>query len=134
MQRSFKREFDSLNDVFPFISEFLDAEKIGEGVAFSINLAVEELFTNMVKYNTGSGNEISISVSKKGDTLVLDLVDFDVDPFDFDTAEEVQLDKPIEDRQPGGLGLHLVKSVMDKVTYEYANRRMKVTVIKRLGS
>ena len=132
MERSFKREFASLNGIFIFISEFLNAENIDEGVSFSINLAVEELFTNMVKYNTSSGNEISISIKRTGDSLVLELIDFDVDPFDPATIKEVELGQPIEDRQPGGLGLHLVKSVVDKVTYEYADRQMRVTVIKRL--
>jgi len=45
----------------------------------------------------------------------------------------VETDQPIEERKAGGLGLHLVKSIVDKITYEYKDRRMQVTIMKELG-
>ncbi len=42
-------------------------------------------------------------------------------------------DQPIEERKVGGLGLHLVKSIVDKITYEYKDRHMQVTIMKELG-
>ena len=107
--------------------------KIDESLAFSINLAVEELFTNMVRHNTGAGREISIRMETEDGRLVVTLVDEDVDPFDPSRIPDVDTNQPIEERKPGGLGLHLVKSIVDKITYEYKDRRMQVTIMKELG-
>jgi serine/threonine-protein kinase RsbW len=93
---------------------------------------VEEIFTNMVKYNRGSAHRIRIAVSRADDSVVVRLTDFDVDPFDPASAPEVDVDLPLEARRPGGLGLHLVKSLADKLTYEYEDRVMRVSVVKRI--
>ncbi len=93
---------------------------------------VEEIFTNMVKYNRGSANRIQIGISRDDDRVVVRLTDFDVDPFDPANAPDVDVDLPLEARVPGGLGLHLVKSLADKLTYEYADRVMRVSVVKRI--
>jgi anti-sigma regulatory factor (Ser/Thr protein kinase) len=132
MEKGFRRDFGSLDQIFGFITDALSKEGANEGIAFSIKLAVEELFTNMVKYNTGASNEISISINNNDDTLVVALVDFDVDPFDPKSANEASIDEAIEDRRIGGLGLRLVRSVVDKITYEYKDRQMSVTLFKRL--
>jgi anti-sigma regulatory factor (Ser/Thr protein kinase) len=132
MEQIFKRHFDSLDAVFAFVERFVGVEKVGRAVAFAINLAVEEIFTNMVKYNTGAGNDIAVRINKDAGTIVMSLVDNDVDPFDPASAPDAGIDKTMDERTPGGLGLHLVKSVVDKVSYEYENRQMTVTVIKNL--
>ena len=132
MERKFKRDFDSLDEIFQFTNRFASTANIAESVAYAINLTVEELFTNMVKYNTSGGEEIEIGIERDGGRVVLTLVDHDVEPFDPATVGEVSVDQPIENRQPGGLGLYLVKSVVDKVSYEYEDRRMRITVVKNL--
>ncbi|MFQ5512259.1 MAG: ATP-binding protein [Candidatus Krumholzibacteriia bacterium] len=133
MEKRFNRGFEALDGIFEFVSAFITELRLEEGVAYSINLAVEELFTNMVKYNSGAEDRILIRMSNDPESVTVELVDFNVDPFDPDTVEEVTTGKPIEERSPGGLGLHLVKSIVDKVSYEYEDRRMKVTVVKRLA-
>jgi serine/threonine-protein kinase RsbW len=101
-------------------------------MAFCIPFVVEEIFTNMVKYNRGSPNRIRIGIGRTGDAVAVRLTDFDVDPFDPADAPEVDVDLPLEARRRGGLGLHLVKSLADKLTYEYENRVMKISVLKRI--
>ena len=134
MEQRFDRGFRSLDAIFEFVSAFISRQSLDEAVAYSLNLAVEELFTNMVKYNSGAGERILIRMSREAKLVVVELIDFNVDPFDPDTVAEVTTDQPIDERSPGGLGLHLVKSIVDKVSYEYKDRQMKVTVIKRLES
>ncbi len=131
-EKRFERNFDALKDIVEFTEKYLAEQGIGESVAWSINLAIEELFTNMVRHNTGAGHPIAIGFSAEGNHLTVQLVDDDVDPFDPSSVPEVSVDEAIDERDVGGLGLHLVKSIVDKITYEYENRRMRVTIVKNL--
>ncbi len=132
MEKVFTRDFASLDAIFNFAGRFFDAQGIGDDARFAVNLALEELFTNMVKYNTGGGADIAIRMSREGNDIVMQLVDEDVAPFDPGAIGDVDTDKPMDARQPGGLGLHLVRSVVDEISYEYKARRMTVTITKNL--
>ena len=134
MQAKFKRAFDSLDGLFAFIQEFILREDLDPKHLHPICLAAEELFTNMVKYNHQSReNEILIRLWKADNNLWMSLTDFDVDPFDVTQAPPVIDDMPLQNRQPGGLGIQLVRRMMDDITYEYENRRSRITVVKKLG-
>jgi serine/threonine-protein kinase RsbW len=132
MDGSFERDFDALGEVFAFTQLFAETHGVDEPLTYSINLVVEELFTNMVKYNTGGGRHIAIRLDVLDGTLRIELVDDDVDPWDPNEAPAVKTDQPIEERKPGGLGLYLVRSIVDELKYEYTNRQMKVTATKNL--
>jgi len=132
MERSFERDFRALGEIFEFAGRFAAAHRIEESLVYSINLVVEELFTNMVKYNTGAGHPIRIRMNLDDGRLRIELIDEDVDPWDPAEAPEVRVDQLIEERRAGGLGLYLVRSIVDELKYEYENRQMKVTVIKNL--
>jgi anti-sigma regulatory factor (Ser/Thr protein kinase) len=58
-----------------------------------------------------------------------------VDRFDVTEAPEANVDLPIEQRRPGGLGLHLVRRMLDRVEYEYSDveRRSRIRLRKTLG-
>ena len=64
----------------------------------------------------------------------VDLVDTDVEPFDPKTAEVPPVDAGIGERRPGGLGIYLVRSMVDDLNYDYETegRRMRITVTKTL--
>ena len=132
MRRSFKRSYDSLGEVFAFVRDCLVREQIEAGSLFVFCFAAEELFTNMVKYSPGA-DEIQIEVTKAGDELLMTLYDSDVDEFDVTQVPPAQVEAPIQDRQPGGLGIHLVRKLTDRVEYEYSNRQSRITVGKKLG-
>jgi len=55
------------------------------------------------------------------------LIDFDVDPFDVTRPSPVDIDKPLQERQIGGLGLHLVRQMASTLRYEFADRRSTIT-------
>jgi anti-sigma regulatory factor (Ser/Thr protein kinase) len=98
-----------------------------------LHLAVEELFTNMVKYNSGRSGEIDIEVRTDEDRVGVVLIDRDTDPFDPSDVGPVDVDRPIEHRRRGGLGLHLVRSMVDTLDYQYRDREMRVSVSASLG-
>jgi len=61
------------------------------------------------------------------------LTDFDVEPFDYSKAPEVNPQQLLAQRRSGGLGLHLVRKVADRISYDYVDRNSTVTIVKRLG-
>jgi len=132
MQKTFKRAMHSLDEVFDFIGEFMKAHAVDQSASYSINLAVEELFTNMVKYNPGNANDISITIQKNKDDLKVTLVDTEVEPFDVANTAEVDVTKSLEERKAGGLGIHLIKKMVDRLEYEHNNRQSRITLIKHL--
>ncbi|HEX9699360.1 MAG TPA: ATP-binding protein [Acidobacteriota bacterium] len=131
-ERRFAKAISSLDQVFALLKEFVDAEGLGPDVEFRLNVATEEIFTNFVKYNVGPGSEILIAVERRAHEAVVELTDFDVEPFSLEDAPPVDVHAPLEQRRPGGLGLHLVKSLVDKVSFEYRHRALKVSLRKRL--
>ncbi len=132
MDKKFKRDLNSLDGIFKFINEFSAKTGVDESVVFTINLVVEELFTNMVKYTYENSNEILLQLKKDADDLIIHLTDFDVDPFDITKTVEVDTKQSLEERGVGGLGIHLVKQMIDKIEYEYKDRQSKIILIKHL--
>ena len=132
MERSFRRSVDSLDGIFQFVSEFLSSEGLEESNSFSLNVILEELFTNIVRHSTNSEHEVRIVIDKRKDQLTLSLTDFDVEPFDITQAPEVDVDQPLSERTPGGLGIHFVRKMTDSISYEYENRNSKITLTKRV--
>ena len=132
MKRSFKKSIDALDDVFEFTSRFVDSHDLDETTAFAANLAIEELFTNIVKYSGGGGETISILLNITGKNLVIRLTDFDVEKFDLTKVKHVDVGKTLDERAVGGIGLHLVRNVVDKITYEYKDRVACITLTKHL--
>ena len=132
MERRFARDIDALADVFAFVSEFLRAQGLDLQHAPDIELIVEELFTNMVKYD-GGRHDIGLRLCNRSDRIEIALIDEDVEPFDPTAMPEVDTTRPLAERGPGGLGLHLVRKLSDGMAYEYRDRTSTVTVTKKLG-
>ena len=134
MENSFKRDIKSLDGVFDFLDRCITLHHLSESLAFTIKFATEEIFTNMAKYNPQSPNDISISLNVGADHVVVKFVDFEAVPFDPTRVKDVNLNLPINERKPGGLGIHLVKKMMDKVEYEYRDGRNHIRLTKRIAS
>ena len=132
-RREFERSIEALDGLFSFVGEQLP-DGVGDRVALHVNLAVEEIFTNMVRHNEPGGDHIAVGVEVASDGIRVRLADFNVAPFDPDSVPEPDVDLPLAERQAGGLGLHLVKSVVDRLAYEYDDRVMRVSFFKALGS
>jgi len=130
MKSTFDRSVASLDSIFAFTDSFFEAETIDPSLRFAVNFTVEELFTNMVKYNVGGRSDILISLEKTDDGLVVSLTDFDVEPFDVSRVAAADTDAPIEQREAGGLGIHLVRKMVDSIDYDYSDGHSRITFTK----
>jgi len=123
-----------LSRVANSIDEFCANLAIPASCTFKLNVALEELLTNTISYGYDDGkiHQIALSVVRQGNTLVTEISD-DARPYDPLQAPPPDLDSAIEDRAIGGLGVHLVKTLMDEVTYAYEGGRNRVTLRKRIS-
>ena len=131
IEKSFAKDLLSLKAIFEFVGRFSISNKLDDGQTFSIKFAVEEVFTNMVKYNP-SENEVAISLTRDGTKVKVDFVDVEKVPFDITKKEEVNPSLPIEQRRPGGLGIFLIKKLMDRVEYAHDGVHSRITLTKHV--
>lgn len=135
--RGFARAVDSLERIFEFTSDFFARASIDPRLLPTVDLVVEELFTNMVKYGTrpGAAAEIRIAMAAVEGGIEVEMVDAGVDAFDVTRAPDADTTLPIEEREAGGLGLHLIRRLVDSWSYDYsqARRESRVTFTKTLA-
>jgi len=133
--RSFPRRIDAIAGIFEFTSEFFGLQGVDRRLQGTVDLALEELFTNMVKYSPETGAGVRIDLAKVEGGIEVSLTDYGVEPFDVTQAPEVDIDAPVEERQPGGLGLHLVRRLVDHLGYDYAkeSRQSRITFRKTVA-
>ena len=129
MKRKFGRSLDDIMDIVSFTDDFFANNDIDPSVRYIVDLCVEELFVNMVTYDTETDEEILIEMNPHKHGVEVSLTDFDVDRFDPRDAAPVDVDAPLEQRTPGGLGLYLVLKMVNSIHYEYRNQNSKITFI-----
>jgi len=132
MEESFRRELGSLESIFAFLQRFAARHGLDESVCYTLNLVVEELFTNMVKYSPDGHPRIVIMINREDERLVIRLRDRDVERFDITRVDTGVVEQPPELRRPGGLGLHLIREMVDEIHYQYENRESRITIVKNL--
>ena len=130
MQKKFTRNYDSLEEIFEFTELFFEKESIEESVRYPVHFVMEELFTNMVKYNPGKSSDILLHVDNTDRGITVSLTDYDVDAFDVTAARNVDIESTVHERKVGGLGLHLIKKMVDSLEYDYENRQSTITFTK----
>ncbi len=99
------------------VSSFLEQQRIPQQSAYIVNLALEEVVTNLIKHGGGDcTNSIDITIEVTAVDLRI-CIDDRGRPFDPCAAPEADLDKPLEQRSRGGMGLHLLKAFASTMAY-----------------
>lgn len=112
---------EELGRIAAEIGSFAEDNDLPMRSAMHLDLAVEEIVSNVIKYGFEAGDEredaIDIALSLDGDSLAIRVADRGR-PFDpLADAPEPDIDADVEDRPIGGLGVHIVKTVMAEVRY-----------------
>lgn len=134
MKKKYTRSFDEIQEIVADTERFFEQEGIDESLRMKVDLSIEELFVNMVTYNTESDQKIQIEMSPIRGGIEVSLTDFDVERFDPTKAVKVDIDAPLTERTPGGLGLYLVLKMADSIHYEYHERSSKIIFTNRVAS
>jgi serine/threonine-protein kinase RsbW len=131
MRRSFPREMASLEAIVAFVREFIAREGLDERAAYDIDLVLEELFTNLVKYGRGARSDVEISLQRGAQGVTAELREFDADPFDPTLLPEVDVHRPIAERRPGGLGVHFIRQLTRSFEYDHRDGVGVISVTMR---
>lgn len=121
----------------PLLANFIDSVAEEAGIDFatamSLNLALEEAVVNVMQYAYPAGTHGTVDICAKTDGGKLTLIIADSGtPFDPTQKEEVDISQDIESRQIGGLGIHLIREIMDNIRYEYADGKNILTMSKNI--
>lgn len=111
-----------------FTESFFVANTLPPDLRNAVDLCVEELFVNMVAYNTETHEPILVELERTGQGIQVALTDFGVERFDPRTAPPVDVTAPVDEREPGGLGLYLVMKMASAIHYEYRDQTSKITL------
>ena len=116
-----------------FIREVTEGKNLSPELTNNINLALEEAVTNVILYAYPEGTDGVAEIEAKayGNTLTFILSDRG-QPFDPTAREEVDITAGVDDRPVGGLGIHLVRSIMDSVRYERRDGKNILTLTKNI--
>jgi serine/threonine-protein kinase RsbW len=122
----------SQDNVITFVDDLARAGGLSAVRTGRLRLAVEELVTNSINHGFGNSrgpwNQIMIEGCVEP-TQVWLRVSEDAPPFDPTRSHLPQdLDKPLGERTPGGLGLFLARQAVDRMAYDYTQGRNHVTV------
>ena len=129
MRQEFGRSLDELKKIVSFTEEFFAQDEIDQSVRYIVDLCVEELFVNMVTYDTETSSDILIEMNPNELGVEVIMTDFGVEKFDPRDAAAVDVDAPLDQRSPGGLGLYLVLKMVSSIHYEYRDRNSRITFI-----
>jgi len=116
------------------LEEFLEACAVTGRDAYHIQLALDELVTNIIcyAYETQGGHTIELSVARTPEGLEISLADSGR-PFNPLEAPEPDLSSPAELRPIGGLGIHFVRKTMDHVSYERSGGKNLLRIRKNIS-
>lgn len=116
-----------------FVDEACEAKGLDMGMAMKMNLAIEEAVVNVMNYAypAGTKGDVIIDAQAGSDWLKFIISDNGA-PFDPTAKAEVDTTLSAEERGIGGLGIHLIRQLMDSINYERIDGRNVLTLTKKL--
>jgi anti-sigma regulatory factor (Ser/Thr protein kinase) len=115
------------------VAAFCARQGLASSVNFVINVSLEELLVNTMSYGYADDrdHEIVVQIWRQDADLVIDITD-DARPFDPTGVAPPDLDAPLNGRPIGGLGIHLVRNMVDRMEYRYDGRQNRIRLRKRI--
>jgi serine/threonine-protein kinase RsbW len=123
--------FEELTKVRDFINENALTFGFEEGIAFRLSLAVDEACTNLIRYAYHSDNsrKICIKLEFNNDKFIILILD-DGLPFNPLEIPSPEMKEYLKQFKRGGLGIHIMKSVMDKIEYYPSSGNISYNTLK----
>ncbi len=128
VEKEFKAETESLNEIQDFICETAEKSDIPANIVTKLNICTDEIVSNIIKYSSAEYVSLKMATSGESPVCTITYID-DGKPFDpVKDAGEFDASVPLEERGEGGMGLFIVKKMMKSVSYRREGNRNIFTV------
>ena len=128
-----KSDLSELDSLCQNLETFGNRFGLSKKLIFEINLALDELFTNIISYGFKDGKEhiVKVTLTPENDELCLCIED-DGKPFNPIEFETPDVSCSVEECKIGGLGIHIMKKLMDEVCYARCENKNMLTLKKKI--
>jgi serine/threonine-protein kinase RsbW len=129
LEKSLDKSLDALIELAAEVQVFLTGCGLCERVIFKVQLGLEEAIRNLIEHATGSAtNRIQVRIDVGHDQVAIVLED-DGLPFDPRSAPPFDRSRPLEEREPRGMGLQLLRTLIDEIHYERLDSRNRLRLV-----
>ena len=90
---------ESLDAVFKFIRDFTEQNQLDNSIRFTVDLIIEEIFTNMVRHAVGGSDLVPITLKIENGCVVMELIDIGAEAYDITKHPETNINLPLKDRK-----------------------------------
>lgn len=118
-------KMENLDVVLEFVASTLREKTIPEGIIHKFEFCMDEIFTNISYYAYEEAGDVIIKIEVTSEAVMLWMEDYGV-PYNPLEKDNPDITLPAEERQVGGLGIFLVKSMVDDISYAYEESRNKL--------
>jgi len=126
-------DIEQVPQLAEFVEEVCEELNIDPSTTMQINLALEEAVVNVMSYAYAQNTKGEINIEASANDVRLKFTICDTgSPFDPTAKEDVDTTLSVEDRPIGGLGIHLVRQLMDSINYERIDNQNVLTLRKKL--
>jgi anti-sigma regulatory factor (Ser/Thr protein kinase) len=135
MELRFANDLGALADLAERVERFGAEQRLPARIVNALNVVLDEAVSNAINhgYDAGARGEIAVRLRREPDGVTVEIED-DGRAFDPLQAPPPDLTLPLEQRPIGGLGIHLIRNLMDEVSYARIGSRNVLKMAKRLAS
>lgn len=125
-------DLENLDKVTAFVEAALESYNPSMKAQMQLNVAIDELFSNIVHYSKSADATIQVEVKNDPKQVKLTFIDSGV-PYNPLIKSDPDITLSAEERQIGGLGIFLVKKTMDGMEYQRTDNKNQLTIYKNLA-
>lgn len=129
----FQNKLDEVARITCFVEEIGEVLQLRPALINSLQLAIEEAVVNVINYAYAEGvnGNACLSAHYEGNKLTFSLTDSGT-PFDPTAKIDPNIHASVEERPIGGLGILLIKKIMDEVSYRYVDEKNTLIMTKSI--
>ena len=129
-EKTIPAQINQLETLIDFINECMDKAGVDDMFRVKPVIALEEIFVNIANYAYPDNNgEVTINFKAQPDKLIFEFTDSGI-PYDPLDKPDPDITLSASERAIGGLGIFMVKKIMDEVIYKHQNGQNILTLIK----
>lgn len=135
MKKTYGANLDNLDDIYADIENFCKDNNVDSAATYSLNLCIDEIFTNIVTYGYKNDDtkEVEIELVKKDAEVVAKIRDYAPEFNPLTEAESPNISADIDERDIGGLGIFFLSKNMDSLTYSSRDGVNELVMVKKLA-